>query len=87
MPDDRTLDDLFDLPQLLLVAALLVPDPRPLLAGAAERAVTARDRQLVAVVTAHLDGDADRRDVLVRDHLSDHPGGPLATWLAGQGRR
>ena len=47
-------------------------------------ATTTRDRQLVAVAAAHLAGDEDRLDALVRDHLADHPGSLLAAWIAAQ---
>jgi hypothetical protein len=72
----------------LLVAAALVTDeptePAQLLARAAESAGTTRDRQLVAIATAHLNDDADLLDALVRDHLSDHPDNILAAWIASQ---
>ena len=45
---------------------------RELLARASS-APTRRDRQLVVIVTAYLDGDYDRLDVLAREHLVDHP--------------
>ena len=72
----------------LLVAAALVTDqptePAGFLARAARHAVTTRDRQLVAIATAHLDGDADLLDALARDHLSDHPDNVLAAWIASR---
>jgi hypothetical protein len=75
----------------LLVAAALVTDrpsePAGFLTRAAKHAATTRDRQLVAIATAHLGDDADLRDALVRDHLSDHPGNILAAWIASQGPR
>jgi hypothetical protein len=76
MPDEIT---------RLVVCALLtdVTDGgRALLAEAADHASTTRDRQLVAIATAHLDGDDDRLDALVRDHLADHPDNVLAAWIA-----
>ena len=36
----------------------------------------------MAIATAHLDGDDDRLDALVRDHLADHPDNVLAAWIA-----
>jgi hypothetical protein len=36
------------------------------------------------VADAHLRGDGDRLDVLVRDHLADHPDNLLASWIAGR---
>ena len=70
-------------PTLLVAAALLESDPR-LLARAGACARSSRDRQLVALAEAFLDGEDDRLDVLVRDHLSDHPDNLLASWIAGR---
>jgi len=58
---------------------------RELLARAAS-APTTRERQLVALVTAYLDGDHDRVDVLAREHLVDHPDDVLASWIASLAR-
>lgn len=58
---------------------------RELLARAAS-APTTRERQLIAVVTAYLDGDHDRVDVLAREHLMDHPDDVLASWIASLAR-
>jgi hypothetical protein len=70
---------------ILLVAAALVADaPGDLLARAAGSAATTRDRQLVAIATAHLDGDEDRLDGFVRDHLAEHPDNVLVAWIAAQ---
>jgi hypothetical protein len=69
-------------PVLLAAAAVLSGDPG-LTDRAAHEAATSRDRQLAAVVTAYVAGDADRVDVLVRDHLSEHPDSLLAAWIAG----
>ena len=73
MPDEIT---------RLVVCALLTDGGRALLTEAADQASTTRDRQLVAIATAHLDGDDDRLDALVRDHLADHPDNVLAAWIA-----
>ena len=64
-----------------LVAAALFAPPmrRPDGPGAAAR--HHRDRQLVAIAVAHLDGDADRVDELARDHLADHPDSVLVAWI------
>jgi hypothetical protein len=70
-------------PSLLVAAALIDQEPR-LLFRAAEHATTTRDRQLVALADAHLRGDADLLDALVRDHLSEHPDNLLAAWIAGR---
>jgi hypothetical protein len=71
-------------PVLLVAAALVTDQPDDLLARAADNAVTTRDRQLVAIATAHLDDDEDLLDVFVRDHLSDHPDNILAAWIAAK---
>ena len=63
-------------------AALFAPDDNArLMARAAALAVTTRDRQLVAIATAHLEGDADRVEDLARDHLADHPDSVLVAWI------
>ena len=69
-------------PALLVAAALLAADPG-LLTHAGRCATTARDRQLVGLAEAHLRGDVDLLDALVRDHLAEHPDSLLAAWLAG----
>ena len=77
-----------DSPSLLVAAALVSGQPGEpsagFLARAAKNAATTRDRQLVALATAHLDDNADLLDALVRDHLSDHPDNILAAWIASQ---
>ena len=75
----RTSDD----PQILVTAALFAPDGEALLARAAGLAATTRDRQLVAIATAHRRGDRELVDALARDHLVDHPDSVLAAWIAG----
>jgi hypothetical protein len=71
----------------LLVAAALVSQDRSRLDRAMTLATTARERQLVTLADAHLRGDADLLDVLVRDHLAEHPDHLLAAWIAGQPTR
>jgi hypothetical protein len=73
-------------PTLLVAAALLVADPR-LLDRAGACAHSSRDRQLVALAAAYLEGDTDRLDVLIREHLGDHPDNLLASWIAGRPAR
>jgi hypothetical protein len=70
-------------PPLLVAAALLGHDAE-LLERAAGHSGSTRDRQLVALAEAHLRGDAELLDVLVRDHLSEHPDNLLAAWIAGR---
>ena len=60
---------------------------RELLARGLQSAGTARDRQLIALATAYLDGDHDLVDVLAREHLVDHPDDVLASVIAHLARR
>jgi hypothetical protein len=60
--------------QELVAAALLI--------RAAELAATTRDRQLVAIAGAYLEGDSERVDVLAREHLVDYPDNVLVAWIA-----
>jgi hypothetical protein len=53
-----------------------------LMARAAEWASSTRDRQLLAIATAHLAGEIDRVDALAREHLVDYPDSVLVSWLA-----
>jgi len=69
---------------VLLVAAAIIDDSPELLLRASQAAKTTRDRQLVAIATAHLHDDADLLDALARDHLSDHPDNLLVAWIAGR---
>jgi hypothetical protein len=72
-----------DAPALLVAAALISGDcDGLLLARATTHAITTRDRQLVAVAAADLDGDHDLFDALIRDHLADHPDNVLGAWIA-----
>jgi hypothetical protein len=68
----------------LLVAAALLGRQGELLDRAEALSTTNRDRQLVALARAHLGGDTDRLDALVRDHLSEYPDNLLASWIAGR---
>jgi len=76
----RTSDD----PAILVAAALFAPDAQGLMARAGGLAATTRDRQLVAIATAHLRGERDLVDALARDHLVDHPDNVLVAWIAGR---
>ncbi|MET0864465.1 MAG: hypothetical protein ABWZ98_09015 [Nakamurella sp.] len=69
---------------LLVAAAMLTGKPGDYLTGAARHATTSRDRQLVQLATAHLAGDSDLLDALVREHLADYPDNILAAWIAAQ---
>ncbi|MCW0215839.1 MAG: hypothetical protein OJJ54_21010 [Pseudonocardia sp.] len=82
----RTLVDLArtgDDATVLVAAALVDPAWTALLDRAAALAANGRERQLVAVAAAYLRGDPDRADLLVRDHLADHPDSLLAAHIAG----
>ena len=66
----------------VVAAALFAPAERDaLMARAAVLAVTTRDRQLVAIASAHHAGDAHRVEDLARDHLADHPDSVLVAWI------
>jgi len=75
----RTSDD----PAILVAAALFATDGDGLLERAGDVAATTRDRQLVAIAGAHLQGRRDLVDALARDHLVDHPDNVLVAWIAG----
>ncbi|CUR59894.1 hypothetical protein NOCA2690018 [metagenome] len=77
------LADTSDSAPLLVAAALLGAQPTTL-DRAAELASGPRERQLVVLAQAHLQGDTDLLDVLVREHLADHPDHLLAAWIAGR---
>jgi hypothetical protein len=74
-------------PTVLVAAALVVPGWRELLDRALAAAHSDRDRQLVAIAEAHLQGDADRALLLVRDHLAAHPDSLLAAHIAAASTR
>lgn len=74
----RTSDD----PLLLAAAALIDPPACDLLGRALESATSTKERQIVAIASAHLAGDRDRVDALARDHLVDHPDSILVAWIA-----
>jgi hypothetical protein len=75
---------------LVALAALLEGDPRRLDAARA-LAGTVRERQVVEIARAHLDGAAELVDALARDHLVDHPDSLIVAWMAsdavGRARR
>jgi len=71
-----------DDPVVLSAAALFVADGDALLARAAAIATTTRDRQLVAIATAHRRGERQLVDALAREHLVDHPDSVLVAWIA-----
>ncbi len=69
-------------PVILVAAALFAPDGDGLLARARKVARTTRDRQLVAIASAHDRGERDLVDALAREHLVDHPDSVLVAWIA-----
>jgi hypothetical protein len=71
-----------DDPLILVAAALFAPDGDRLLARAQGIAATTRDRQLVAIASAHQRGERELVDALARDHLVDHPDSLLVAWIA-----
>ena len=79
----RTSDD----PSILVAAALFAADGDALMARAGGLAATTRDRQLVAIATAHRRGERELVDALARDHLVDHPDNVLVAWIAGARHR
>ncbi len=81
--ESRTSDE----PQILVAAALFAPDGDDLMARAGRVALSTRDRQLVAIATAHRAGDRDLVDALARDHLVDHPDSVLVAWIAAASHR
>jgi hypothetical protein len=66
---------------LIALAALLEGDPARLDA-ARTMAGTIRERQVVEIARAHLDGAAELVDALARDHLVDHPDSLIVAWIA-----
>ena len=75
---------------VITMAALL--DQTPCRLGQALAAAsTSRDRQVVEIARAHLDGNGDLVDALARDHLVDYPDSLIVAWIAsdavGRARR
>jgi hypothetical protein len=74
-------------PAVLVAAALVAPGRPDLLERAAAAATAIRDRQMIAVATAHLRGDDDRTLLLARDHLVEHPDALLVAHIASLSAR
>ena len=68
----------------VVVAGAVVAQDRAVLARADGLARTAVERQLVAIASAHLDGDSRRVHDLARDHLVDHPDSVLVAWIVAR---
>jgi hypothetical protein len=66
---------------VITMAALLERMP-----GGLERALaaasTTRDRHVVEIARAHLDGNSELVDALARDHLVDFPDSLIVAWIA-----
>lgn len=73
--------DTADDPVIIAMAALLERRAERLDQALAV-AATSRDRQLVAIVRAHLRRDDALVDALARDHLVDHPSSFIVAWIA-----
>jgi hypothetical protein len=71
-----------DDPLILVAAALFAPDGDGLLDRARDVAASTRERQVVAIATAHRRGERELVDALARDHLVDHPDNVLVAWIA-----
>jgi hypothetical protein len=69
-------------PRLLVAAALVGDGTVELLDRAMSTATSSRDRQLVVIAAAIVEGDHELADVLVRDHLVDHPDDVFVAWIA-----
>ena len=73
--------DTTESPVVIAMAALL--ERRP---GSLDRALaaasTSRDRQVVEIARAHLNGNNDLVDALARDHLVDFPDSLIVAWIA-----
>jgi uncharacterized protein YbaP (TraB family) len=66
---------------VIAMAALLERLPRRL-EQALAAASTTRDRHVVEIARAHLNGNSDLVDALARDHLVDYPDSLIVAWIA-----
>jgi hypothetical protein len=66
---------------ILAAAAVLTGSTDPLTRAAA-LATGSRERQLVVLARAKVQGEAELFDGLVRDHLATYPDHLLAAWIA-----
>ena len=67
---------------LVIVMAALLDRDANRLGRARAVAATSRDRQVVEIARAHLDGQSELVDALARDHLVDHPDSLIVAWIA-----
>jgi hypothetical protein len=73
--------DTTDSAVVIAMAALLERLPARL-DKALAAASTSRDRQVVEIARAHLDGKSELVDALARDHLVDYPDSLIVSWVA-----
>jgi hypothetical protein len=66
---------------VITMAALLERLPARL-DKALAAASTSRDRQVVEIARAHLEGKSELVDALARDHLVDYPDNFIVSWVA-----
>ena len=66
---------------VITMAALLERLPGRL-DRARDAAATSRDRQVVEIARAHLNGRSELVDALARDHLVDYPDSLIVSWIA-----
>jgi hypothetical protein len=69
---------------VFIVAAAVFAHDQDLVTRADGLAQSSRERQLVAIASAHLNGDAARVRDLARDHLADHPDSVLVAWISAR---
>lgn len=67
---------------LVIAMAALLERRSGLLARALAAASTSRDRQVIEIARAHLDGNGELVDALARDHLVDFPDSLIVAWIA-----
>ena len=78
------LADTSDDPLVITMAALVEGHPERL-DRAVSVATTTRDRQVVAIARAHLDGNDELVDAFAREHLADYPDSLIVAWIASGG--
>lgn len=70
---------------LVITMAALVEGHLTRLDRAGAVAATTRDRQVVAIARAHLEGNDELVNAFVRDHLADYPDSLVVSWIASDG--
>jgi len=69
---------------VLIVAVAVFAHDTGLLSHAANLSATAAQRQLIAIASAHLAGEAQRVHDLARDHLAENPDSVLVAWISAR---